>query len=103
MMMLFGLSIGFPGLLRGVIHPAILLDKKVKEVAGRLRRLVFSAPTSAEPPVPEVALRELLRGRGVYEVGPSGVDLAPYRSNLLSPEVRVFFGWRTGAFAKNDG
>ena len=53
-------------------------------MAAGLRRLVATAPTSVGAPVPEVALKELLRGRGVYEVGPSGVDLAPCSSNLVS-------------------
>ena len=52
---------------------------KGDDVAVRLRRVVFTAP-----PVRDAAPRELLGGGGVYEVGPSGVDLAPYRSNLVS-------------------
>ena len=40
------------------------------EVAARSRRFFVTAPTSVGAPVPEVALKELLRGRGVYEVAP---------------------------------
>ena len=71
-------------LLRGAIHPAVAPIKVGEEVAARLRRLVVTAPTSVGAPAPETALKELLRGRGVCEVAPSGVDLAPYRSNLVS-------------------
>ena len=77
----------------------------------------MTTPTSVGAPSPEVALKDKLRGRGVYEVGPAGVDLAPYRSSLVSlpaslegspnltdllpPEVRVFF--LDGEYANDEG
>ena len=66
--------------------PSRSAEPKGLDVAARLRRLVVTAPTSVEAPAPEVALKELLRGRGRLRGGPrwSGVDLAPYRSNLVS-------------------
>ena len=53
-------------------------------MASRLRRLVMTAPMSVGALALEVALKELLREREVYEVGPAAVDLAPYRCNLVS-------------------
>ena len=75
-------SLGCPRLLRGDVHPATgnRADLNGHEVAARLRRSVVTAPASVGAPAPEVALKEFRRGRGVYEV----VDLAPYRSNLVS-------------------
>ena len=66
------------------LPPGNPADQSGHQVAARLRRLVVTTPTSVGALVPDVALTELLRGRGVYEVGPSGVDLAPYLSNLVS-------------------
>ena len=65
------------------LPPSRHAERKGQAVAARFR-LVVTAPTSVGAPALEVALKELLRGRGVYEVGPAGVDLAPYRSNLVS-------------------
>ena len=62
-------------------HPA---EPKGQGVASRLRRSVMTAPMSAGALALEVALKELLREREVYEVGPAAVDLAPYRCNLVS-------------------
>ena len=68
-------------------------DKKGNEVAARLRRLVFTVPTSAEAPVPEAALWELLRGRGVYEVGLGcGSRAIPFEAGVTASEL----GWISG-------
>ena len=76
---------------------------KMHEVAARLRRSMFTVPTSAAAPVPEAALRKFLRGGRVHEVGSTRVDLAPYRSKLVSLPVNLdgsptargsrLFGW----------
>ena len=107
-MMLYGPSNSLSGAAawgRPSSRPA---DQNGQGVAARLRRVVMTTQTSVGAPSPEVALKELLRGQGVYEVGAAGVDLAPHRSNLVSlaaslegspnladllpPEVRFFLG-----------
>ena len=73
-------------------------------MAARLHCLVSTTPTSAEALGPEAAVRELLRGRGVYEVDSLGVDLAPKRPNLMSlldlPSSLIFCRQRFALFAR---
>ena len=45
---------------------------------------VQSLPCGVKAPSPEAALRELLRGRSLYETHAAGVSLAAYQSDLLS-------------------
>ena len=75
--MLCGLSIGSPGLLRGEFHPAPLpISRDMKRSFGRHGTDVSWSACSGGG--------SQSRGRRVHEMGPSGVDLAPYRSNLVS-------------------
>ena len=53
------------------------------EVTARIRRLIYGQPPPADAPSEEAALKELLRGRSIYEPTAAS-SLAPYRPGMVS-------------------
>ena len=58
-------------------------DAMQAEVTARIRRLVHEQPPPVDAPSEEAALKELLRGRSIYEPT-AAASLAPYQPGMVS-------------------